>query len=368
MYPRIEVHTASKSVFISEAGDIFQCAPFHSVSASTTFAIGQAAVVLVGQITSVLQISAARKLLSAEKVDFVKCFIEDCLMPKVQSADTMDITLTSDTSFSFIEIDAARLICEGFAHDILHCEVIGKQGLKAYPDVSIKYFDWFTTFNYSLQYHPVTKFPSFEFNKNVSCLNNRQTTVRATVAALLHDHPNATVTANFNLDHSKILDGRLGLDNQVLTQSMQNFWRTATPGDVNSVESIGASIDMIADCAVALVTETRFFSPFSNFTEKILKCVVATRPFLLLAPPKTLAVLRKLDFQTFPEIFDESYDDEFDHAKRFQQVMTQVNRLLSMGHSELTDLIHSVKPKLIHNRHALAQLRVTAVKHFEGSK
>ncbi len=72
-------------------------------------------------------------------------------------------------------------------------------------------------------------------------------------------------------------------------------------------------------------------------------------PFIVLGNPASLRLIRGYGFQTFPEIFDESYDDEEDPARRFDMVYGQIVRLARMDEAELDRLEASVAEKVVFN-------------------
>lgn len=62
-------------------------------------------------------------------------------------------------------------------------------------------------------------------------------------------------------------------------------------------------------CFVHIVTETAYQGRRLHLTEKTFKPIVMQQPFMLVAPRQSLAYLREYGFQTFGDIWDESYDD-----------------------------------------------------------
>jgi hypothetical protein len=75
-----------------------------------------------------------------------------------------------------------------------------------------------------------------------------------------------------------------------------------------------------ADSLVYVPTETVYFGNRLHLTEKTFKAIALEMPFVLVAPAGSLAYLREYGFQTFDEIFDESYDLETDDVKRIEAV------------------------------------------------
>ncbi len=103
----------------------------------------------------------------------------------------------------------------------------------------------------------------------------------------------------------------------------------------------------------SIVTETSVLKNTVFITEKTIKPMVYYHPFIVWGNPKTLESLKKLGFETFPEFFNEEYDNIIDNDKRLKCIMDSVNKLCDKSLSEIHDLYQKVKPKLIHNNNLL---------------
>lgn len=88
-------------------------------------------------------------------------------------------------------------------------------------------------------------------------------------------------------------------------------------------------------------------------TEKTYKPLYYMHPFMVAGCKGTLACLKSLGFETFPELFDEGYDDEDDLEKRMMMILTEVERVCNMSNEELNAIYTTMRPKLRHNRHLL---------------
>ena len=64
----------------------------------------------------------------------------------------------------------------------------------------------------------------------------------------------------------------------------------------------------------------------SVVTEKVVKSLFLGRPFLLNGGPRALALLRRWGFETFPMLFDESYDDREEYVDRQEVIVRNVAR------------------------------------------
>lgn len=98
-----------------------------------------------------------------------------------------------------------------------------------------------------------------------------------------------------------------------------------------------------------VINETRYFQPTGNFSEKVFQAVQYMKPFVLVAPPKTLEYFKSLGFQTFDEFWDESYDDELDHEVRLAKIFTLLDSILDKPIEELRLMYIKMIPIFKHN-------------------
>jgi hypothetical protein len=100
---------------------------------------------------------------------------------------------------------------------------------------------------------------------------------------------------------------------------------------------------------INIVNETYFFSNIIHLTEKTYKPIAFKQPFLMLAAPGSLKHIRDMGFKTFGEFWDESYDDELDHTKRFEKIIDIVKDIASWDDAKMEDFSRKVKPVLDYN-------------------
>ena len=86
-----------------------------------------------------------------------------------------------------------------------------------------------------------------------------------------------------------------------------------------------------------------------TLNEKEYKTMLYKQPFLLVARPGTLAMLRDLGFKTFEKWFDESYDSEVDDQARLLKLVKEVDRLCKLDNSEWDRMIAEMQPILEFN-------------------
>ena len=77
-----------------------------------------------------------------------------------------------------------------------------------------------------------------------------------------------------------------------------------------------------------LVVEGDIDWPYQfNPTEKIVKSLLAGMPFVAVSSPLFLEQLRNLGFKTYNEIWDETYDYEFNYDTRIKKIVNLCNKL-----------------------------------------
>ena len=104
----------------------------------------------------------------------------------------------------------------------------------------------------------------------------------------------------------------------------------------------------------SVVTETHheFDDPNHDglqFTEKTIKALIS-KPFIVVGQYGHLEKLMEYGFETYPELFDESYDLIENPMKRIDFIIDEIERLCNMSKNELEKIYKSVLWKIEHNR------------------
>jgi hypothetical protein len=94
----------------------------------------------------------------------------------------------------------------------------------------------------------------------------------------------------------------------------------------------------------SIAAESRFEHPGVFITEKTFKPIAYYHPFVVVGQPGTLAHLKSIGFETYNNLFNESYDNELDHTKRMSKVIDNVQSFNCVPYDRLTI------EKLHHNR------------------
>jgi hypothetical protein len=120
--------------------------------------------------------------------------------------------------------------------------------------------------------------------------------------------------------------------------------------NMNSNYSAKISVDDAQSSAIHLVAETIFCQEKIHLTEKIFKPMVMMQPFILFGGAGSLEYLRKYGFQTFGEIWDESYDLEPDHKHRYQMIKSLIKDLSLLSDAQITALLLKCQKIVEHNQ------------------
>lgn len=106
-----------------------------------------------------------------------------------------------------------------------------------------------------------------------------------------------------------------------------------------------------------VVTESVFAQPTGIFSEKAMNAIKLGRPFVIVAPPKTLEYMRRQGFQTFGRFWDETYDDEEDHEQRMLKILRVLDYINSMDIDQLRVLYSNMEDILNNNAEMLETLK-----------
>jgi hypothetical protein len=114
--------------------------------------------------------------------------------------------------------------------------------------------------------------------------------------------------------------------------------------------------DHFLDSYFTFVTETTFANDHDEnvlfLTEKIYQPILQYHPFIVAACPGMLEYMRKYGYQTFPELFDESYDQEQDLKRRTKMILDNIEHVCNMSIDDLHQIYYSdhFQQKLVHNK------------------
>lgn len=93
-------------------------------------------------------------------------------------------------------------------------------------------------------------------------------------------------------------------------------------------------------CWFDVVLETVFDDSRLHLTEKILRPIACGKPFILVAPAGSLALLKRYGFKTFGEFIDESYDQEPDPVLRLEMIVRTMKQISAMSQTQRLQITH----------------------------
>jgi hypothetical protein len=102
--------------------------------------------------------------------------------------------------------------------------------------------------------------------------------------------------------------------------------------------------------ACSIVLETLFATEYNRgtfLTEKTWKCIKHGHPFVLFAPPGSLAELRRMGYRTFDSVLDNSYDTLDNPTQRYLSAVRSIHKLSQWNPEQL---YNACVPDLAHNQ------------------
>jgi hypothetical protein len=111
-----------------------------------------------------------------------------------------------------------------------------------------------------------------------------------------------------------------------------------------------------ANSYFTFVTETTYENSNSEnvlfLTEKIYQPIVQYHPFIVAACPGTLSFMKSNGYQTFPELFDETYDEVECVKERSSIILDNIEKVSNMPVEQLNEIYYdkSFQQKLIENK------------------
>ena len=98
-----------------------------------------------------------------------------------------------------------------------------------------------------------------------------------------------------------------------------------------------------------VVTETVYSGRRHHLTEKTFKPICLQMPFVMVSTAGSLEYLRSYGFQTFGDVWDESYDQETNDVKRMEKIAELLSRFDQMTPSELQSTYEKCYTVIQHN-------------------
>ena len=140
------------------------------------------------------------------------------------------------------------------------------------------------------------------------------------------------------------------LDNMIYSYVEDGIY---LPGDVpHDLDVFGGNFQRYFNPAwydstyFSIVLESKINDPGNLFiSEKTFKPIAFLHPFMIIGQPGILKYLHELGFETFENMFDESYDDQSDYTSRLDLIESNIENFKFEKYSNIT------LEKLNHNKH-----------------
>ena len=122
--------------------------------------------------------------------------------------------------------------------------------------------------------------------------------------------------------------------------------------EISSGEMAKSLFDHYPRFNVELVCETYTLGNTFFPTEKTIRPIVGSKPFVVYGPKHYLENLKNHNFKTFSQIWDESYD-QYEGVERWQAMTKLINQLMALSLSEWQEVIAQAVEITQHNRAVL---------------
>jgi hypothetical protein len=191
----------------------------------------------------------------------------------------------------------------------------------------------------------------------ICCFNRRGKDFRSYIIySLMSMYKNKdivlTASSDFTLPHLQY--DRFTYKDNVDKNMYEEFLKLIPlENDLTNVATINPTYineDLSKDSYIHVINETWFSDDSLFMSEKTFKPIIAMQPFILVSTPGLLNELKNMGYYTFPELFDESYDDITDPIKRLDFIVKEIHKVYSYSKKDLSSIMFQILPKLIHNK------------------
>jgi hypothetical protein len=141
---------------------------------------------------------------------------------------------------------------------------------------------------------------------------------------------------------------------QSMFQHPGSYYPIQIPANLNLV-------NFYHDIFVDIVTEPNIMGQNFLTTEKLWRCIIARRPFIVLGTGSYLHNLRKLGFQTFGQWWSEDYDGQIGQT-RIGMMLGIINEIAQWEKEKLAAVLKEMQPTLEHNYDIFMQLHFGKIK------
>jgi len=142
----------------------------------------------------------------------------------------------------------------------------------------------------------------------------------------------------------------------VLDRSMKSVDKNDRPVDVDHIKH--SYFNIITESYMYNKSLPQSHKTIFEMSEKTYKALIC-QPFIHLGSYGVLKYMRSMGYKTFPELFDESYDDIINHTDRLLAVVDSIEKVCKMDDKEFHSIYcKEIIPKVIHNRELVASKKI----------
>lgn len=216
-----------------------------------------------------------------------------------------------------------------------------------------------------------------KYSKKYNTFNNRWTTHRACLISLISSFnlidlgyvsyksgngPSPTQSQDYEMlmrlykDYPKYIE--LFRKNRIKLLTLQNMYLDNSHEKVDIHKATYNSVNKLVyeNVYFSVITETLACKDDGQghtqpraISEKTFRSIMHQIPFLLVAKPGVLKVLKKLGYKTFSPFINEDYDNVVDDALRIAMVAEETLRLVNLKDKQLQNFLEGCKPIVEHN-------------------
>ena len=134
----------------------------------------------------------------------------------------------------------------------------------------------------------------------------------------------------------------------VLDRPMESVDKNDRPVDINHIKN--SYFNIITESYMYNKSLPQSHKTVFEMSEKTYKAINC-QPFIHLGSYGVLRYMSSMGYQTFSELFDESYDDIINHTDRLLAVVDAIEKVCKMDEKEFHNIYcKEIIPKVIHNR------------------
>jgi len=110
-------------------------------------------------------------------------------------------------------------------------------------------------------------------------------------------------------------------------------------GTTESADMDKSAIKLVQKCGIVINCESSYHRHGPCYSEKLVKCALAGRPFIEVSTAGTIEDLHQIGISTFPDLIDESFDKILDPKKRIEKICDEIQRLAKYDIQYIKDYI-----------------------------